>query len=54
MKGKIELTRKIQRIGNSLAVVVPKQIAQLKGWKPKDEVSIVLNERGELVIREMK
>jgi len=52
MKGTIQLTRKLQKIGDSIAMVIPKQLAQLKGWKPGDTVAISLNERGDIIIKE--
>ena len=51
MKGTIRLTRKLQKIGSSIAMVIPKQLAQLKGWSVGDTVEIGLNDKGDIIIR---
>lgn len=51
MKGKIELTRKLQKSGDSISINLPKQLTMMKGWKVGDSITIVLNEKGNLEIK---
>lgn len=49
---KLDIKRKILTIGKSLCVTIPKKIIRLKGWKKGDTVRVVLNEKGDLIIKE--
>ena len=45
---------KIQDNNGQYRITIPKDIAKLKGWKQGSEVIIILNEKGEVMIKEMK
>lgn len=53
MKGSISLKRKVQKLGDSVCVVIPSQLAQLKGLKAGVHVNISVNEKGEIILKKV-
>jgi hypothetical protein len=50
MKGTIVLQRKLQTIGASIMLTIPRQLVALKGWKKGDVIQIVEKD-GDLVLK---
>lgn len=47
-------SRKIGRMGNSLGVSLPKQLAERLGVSQGDEVEFIENDRGEVILKKVQ
>jgi hypothetical protein len=52
MKGTIQLKRKLQSVGSSLMLTIPRQLALLKEWKKGDTITISEKEGRLLIYKE--
>ena len=51
MKNEINLTRKLQAIGDSLMITIPSQIVRAKGWKKGNIINCEINKEGNIVLK---
>lgn len=45
---------KIQKVRNQYLITIPVAIAKAKGWKKGDELNIIIDNLGNVILRECK